>query len=380
MGHFRVLHTNMHKGGWGGQPNRILTVARGLQKKGHHVIIAAPKGATLIERAKKEGISVFDDLRLPKKFNPVTYVKEVARFRRLIKEQGINVVHTHGSQDTWTAVVAAWLVRPRPLVVRTRHNTFPVKNHFLNRILYRRLIDGIIVVSDAVTDVFRQTGVLGDKAKEVLTLHSVVDAQGRFNPEKIEVEGIREELRIPSDAPVVVNVARLAREKGHIYLLEAAREILRELPETQFLILGEGPMRTHLEEYVQREGLKGRVRFLGLRRDVPRILRVSQVFLFTPVAGESLGTAVLEALAMEVPVVAFNVGGISASVRQGETGYLVEPEDVAGLVNYTLRLLKDKELRRCLGRAGRKWMLEAFGEESLVEGNIAFYHRLLGIR
>ena len=373
---FRVLHTNMHKGGWGGQPNRILTVARGLQKRGHYVIIAAPRGATLIEKAREEGIPVFDHLRLPKKFNPVTYVKEVARFRRLIKEKKINVVHTHGSQDTWAAVVAAWLVRPRPLIVRTRHNIFPVRNHLLNRILYRRLIDGVVVVSDAVTEVFRQTGVLGGKVEEVVTIHSVVDALGRFNPEKVDGSGAREELGIPHDAPVVVKVARLAREKGHVYFLDAAKKILEEVPSTHFLALGEGPLKGFLENYAKKLGIEGRVKFLGLRKDVPRILKTSQVFLFTPIAGESLGTAALEALAMEVPVVAFDVGGISASVRPGETGFLVEPEDVRGLVSHVVRLLKDEELRRSMGRKGRQWMLETFSEDSLVEGNLKFYRKL----
>ncbi len=377
MEDFRILHTNMHKGGWGGQPNRILTVARGLQKRGYYVVVAAPRGATLIKRAREEGIPVFDDLRLPKKFNPITYVREVARLRRLIKREKINVVHTHGSQDTWAAVVAAWLVRPRPLVVRTRHNIFPVKNHFFNRILYRRLTDGVIVVSDAVTQVFRQTGVLGKKVEEVVTIHSVVDALEKFNPEKVDDEGVREELKIPPDAPVVVKVARLAREKGHVYFLDAAKRVLEEAPDAYFLALGEGPLRRFLEDYARKLGIQDRVRFLGLRRDVPRILKTSQVFLFTPIAGESLGTAALEALAMEVPVVAFDVGGIRASVRPGETGFLVEPEDVEGLVRHVAELLKDEDLRRTMGRRGRQWMLEAFSEDSLVEGNLEFYKQLL---
>ena len=373
---FRVLHTNMHKGGWGGQPNRILIVARGLQERGHHVVIAAPRGATLIARAQEEGIPVFDDLVLPKRFRPFTYISEVLKFCRLIKAHRINVVHTHGSQDTWAAVVAAWLVVPRPLVVRTRHNIFPVRNHLFNRLLYRRLTDGVIVVSDAVTEVFSQTGVLGDKIGEVLTLHSVVDAKEKFNPAKVDAAGLREELGIPPFAPVVVKVARLAPEKGHLYFLESAKAVLKEVPDAYFLALGEGPLRGSLEKRVREMGIQNRVKFLGLRRDVPRVLKISQVFSFTPVAGESLGTAALEALAMEVPVVAFNVGGIEASVRHGKTGFLVEPKDVEGLARYTVKLLKDKSLRCRMGKAGRRWMLKAFSEEGLVEGNIAFYRRL----
>ncbi len=377
MDEFRVLHTNMHKGGWGGQPNRILVIARGLQQRGHYVVIAAPKGASLIKRAQEEGIPVFDDLALPKKFRPFTYVREVLKFRRLIKEHRINVVHSHGSQDTWAAAAAAWLVTPRPLVVRTRHNIFPVKNHLFNRLLYRRLIDGVIVVSDAVTEVFSQTGVLGDRVGDVVTLHSVVDARERFNPAKVEASGLRKDLGIPFHAPVVVKVARLAQEKGHLHFLDAAKAILEEVPDVHFLALGEGPLRGFLENYAREIGIQKRLKFLGLRRDVPRVLKISQVFVFTPVAGESLGTAALEALAMGVPVVAFNVGGIKASVRHGETGFLVEPEDIEGISRHIVQLLEDGELRQRMGHAGRQWMLEAFSEEGLVEGNIGFYQRLV---
>lgn len=377
MKEFRVLHTNMHKGGWGGQPNRILTVSRGLIRLGHYVIVAAPKGATLIKRAHQEGISTFDNLTLPKKFNPVTYVKEVMKLRRVIKENKINVLHTHGSQDTWAAVVAAWLVKPRPLTVRTRHNIFPVRNHLFNRILYRRLIDGILVVSDGVTEVFRQTGVLGKKTEEVVTFHSVVDALERFNPEKVEASGIREELGIPHEAHVVTKVARLAREKGHVHFLDAAELILKRHPHTYFLALGEGPLKSYLEGYAKKLGIQDKVRFTGLRSDVPRVLKVTDVFAFTPVAGESLGTAALEALAMRVPVVAFNIGGVKASVKDGETGFLVNVGDVQALADRLCLLLEDKDLRSRLGEKGRRWMLEAFSEESLVEGNLAFYRRLM---
>ena len=376
MSDFRILHTNMHKGGWGGQPNRILTVCKGMHKKGYYVVVAAPRGATLIKRAKEEGIPVFDDLTLPKRFSLVTYVKEVNKFWRLIKDGKINVVHTHGSQDTWAAVVAAWLVEPRPLVVRTRHNIFPVKNHPFNRLLYRRLVDGVLVVSDAVTDVFRDTGVLGGKVAKVVTLHSVVDAEKRFNPAQVEAAELRKELGVPVHAPVITKVARLAREKGHTYFLDAAKSVLEYFPSAHFLILGEGPLKERLMNYAMRLGIGDRVRFLGLRRDVPKVLKISQVFVFTPVAGESLGTAVLEALAMKIPVVTFDVGGIRASVRHGETGFLVKVGDEGSLVCRIIQLLSDHELRRRMGDNGRRWMLRAFSEESLVEGNLAFYRRL----
>jgi len=367
----------MHKGGWGGQPNRILTVALGLKKRGHYVIIAAPKGATLIDRARKEGISVFDNLRFPKKFNPSIYAKEVMRILQIIKDKKINVVHTHGSQDTWVAAVAAWLANPRPLVIRTRHNIFPVKNHLFNRLLYRILIDGVIVVSEGVTEVFRKTGVLGEKLKDVKSIYSVVNAQDKFNPKKIKEKNIKQQLGIPPHVPVIVKVARIAREKGHIYFLNTAKEILKKMPSVYFFALGEGPLKESLKTQAKELGIEGNVKFLGFRSDVDKILKISDVFLFTPIAGESLGTAALEALAMETPVVTFDIGGVRASVVHEKTGFVVGIKDTKNLTYYTLKLLLDKKLKKRLAKLGRRWMIKIFNEDGLIERNLKFYKNML---
>ncbi len=369
----------MHKGGWGGQPNRILVVSKELISRGHHVVISAPKGATLIARARKEGIETFDGVRFPKKFNPLTFVKEILAIRGVMDLHKIDVVHTHGSQDTWVSALAAKLFGNRALpVVRTRHNTFPVKNHIANRFLYRVLIDRVVVVSRAVTELFKETGVLGSKVDRCITIHSVVDAKGRFNPQLVEAAKIRKELEIPENAFVLMKTARLAREKGHSYALEVMREIGKTLSNVHLILAGEGPLRKELEDEADRLSLGNRIHFLGLRGDVPGLLKESEIFLFTPVAGESLGTSALEALAMEVPVVAFWMGGIDASVKDGETGYLVKVGDVSSAANRCLMLLTNPRGSKLIGKMGRRRMLRHFSPSSLAEGNLRVYEELLG--
>ena len=368
----------MHKGGWGGQPNRILVVSSELKRLGHMVVVVAPKGATLIARARKAGLEAFDGVRFPKRFNPLTFMREVLTLRRLMESYRIEIVHTHGSQDTWVSALAAKVFRDRPVpVIRTRHNTFAVANHIANRLLYRVLIDRVVVVSRAVTELFRETGVLGSRVDRCVTIHSVVDSSDRFNPQVVAEAGIRRELGLPDDAVVLMKTARLASEKGHVHALDALRMLRKHVPEAHLILAGEGPLRERLKEHAREIGVENNVHFLGLRDDVPGLLKESDLFIFTPTAGESLGTSALEALAMEVPVVAFWMGGIDASVKTGETGYLVSVGDVDAVVRSALALLTDPRSRVVMGKAGRRRMRRYFSPDSLAEGNLRIYAEVL---
>ena len=360
----RILHTNMHRGGWGGQPNRILLLSKGLKERGHFVIIAAPKGATLIKRAQEEGIPTYDDLEFPKKFKPHVVVKEILKLKKLIEKEDIQIVHTHGSQDTWAATLAAKLCNPPRIVVRTRHNTFPVANHPGNRMLHRVFIDHIIVVSQGIIETYKKTGVLGHKIDKVSTIYSVVNPE-RFKDAQKEKEIVSKRWNIEPQDLTYVKTARLAKEKGHIYFLKAAKEISSKI-RCRFFALGEGPLKKELEETAQRLNLSN-VTFTGTVKEVPGFLAHCDAFLFTPISGESLGTAMLEALYMKVPSVTFWVQGVDASVEDGKTGFLIKIMDYKGLACKALSITLNRKLRRHLGTNGRKKVESQFILQKLIE-------------
>ena len=368
----RILHTNMHRGGWGGQPNRILLLCKGLKERGHHVIIAAPKGATLIERAKEEGIPTYDDLEFPKKFKPHVILSEIIKLKRLIEKEDIQIVHTHGSQDTWAATIAAKFARNRPLVIRTRHNTFPVANHFGNRILYRMLIDHVVVVSQGIIETYKKTGVMGNKVNQITTIYSVINPERFANVNELK-ERIREEFSI-GNRFVFTKVARLAVEKGHIFFLKAANSINQKLS-ALFFALGDGPLRGELEEKRREMGIE--VIFTGIRKDVPGFLANTDVFLFTPISGESLGTSLLESLYCRVPVVSFRIEGVNASIEDGKTGFLVSPKDHHSLSEIAVKIATSRKIRKRLGANGYKKVSRQFVLRTLVEETERLYRRII---
>jgi glycosyltransferase involved in cell wall biosynthesis len=171
------------------------------------------------------------------------------------------------------------------------------------------------------------------------------------------------------DGTVVGNVARLAEQKGHRTLLAAVPSVLERRPETRFAIAGDGELRDELEQLARQHG--DHVVMLGNRSDVPDLLASFDVFAY-PSRFEGLCLAVIEAQAAGVPVVATPVGGIRETVRDGETGLLVPPDDPGALADAIVRLLENREEAARLAERARAEARQ-FTEARMVERTLALY-------
>jgi L-malate glycosyltransferase len=152
---------------------------------------------------------------------------------------------------------------------------------------------------------------------------------------------------------VIACMNRLA--KNHAGFLRAAAQLVQKLPNVEFLLVGDGPLRTSLEQLAQGLGLGGRVVFMGERRDIPAVLAAMDVSVLPALSNESLPNVILESMAAGVPVVATRVGGSPELIDDGKTGLLVPPDDEASLVAALERLLRQPELRmQCARQAKQK--------------------------
>ncbi|MFB7910552.1 glycosyltransferase family 4 protein [Kitasatospora sp. NPDC056076] len=167
-----------------------------------------------------------------------------------------------------------------------------------------------------------------------------------------------------ADRPVVVCVSRLVPRKGQDTLIEAMPLILRDVPDAVLLIVGGGPYRADLEKLVDAEGVRDSVRFTGSVpwAELPAHYGAGDVFAMpcrTRRGGldvEGLGIVYLEASATGLPVVAGDSGGAPDAVLEGETGYVVPGGSAEASAERIVRLLRDEELRRRMGEAGRRWV------------------------
>jgi glycosyltransferase involved in cell wall biosynthesis len=228
-------------------------------------------------------------------------------------------------------------------------------------------VDRYIAVSEEVAR--RMAAGFGIAREKLRVIHNGIDPDpfgGLPDPR------LRASLAGDPHRPLVLTLARLDRQKGLETLLEAARLV----PEAAFAVAGDGPERGALEARAGDLGLADRVRFLGHRRDVPRLLDSCDVFVL-PSLFEGLPLAVLEAMAAGKPVVASRIGGTDEAVLDGVTGLLVSPSDPAALADAIRTILSDPERARRLGAGGRSRLHAAFSARQMVRAVEATYDELL---
>ncbi|MCW3999341.1 MAG: glycosyltransferase family 4 protein [Candidatus Bathyarchaeota archaeon] len=176
------------------------------------------------------------------------------------------------------------------------------------------------------------------------------------------------------DDPCVLFVGSLIARKGLPYLVEAAKQVVKERADTKFLIVGEGPLRLQLDASIKDAGLTRSFRFLGNLNEetLAAVYGCADVFVL-PSIQEGQGIVLLEAQACGVPVVAFGVGGVNEAVHGGETALLAEVGDCGELADFLLRLLCDGDLRDKMGAAGRKLVCEHFSWDLCAQGMLDVY-------
>jgi glycosyltransferase involved in cell wall biosynthesis len=337
----RVCHLES-SGGWGGQEIRVLTEAAGLRERGHEVAILCKPESALAPRTREIGLPLILD-RMSFAHDPRTIARMIGHFRRLRPQ----LVVTHSSVDSWCGGVSARLLRIP--VVRTRHLSVPIGGHPATRFAYRSLCETVITTGEAIREhLIRDVGLSPDK---VVSIPTGIDTV-RFDPRKADGGMLREALGIPRDAPLAGMVAVLRDWKGHRIFLEAMAEVRKRIPGVRALIVGDGPQRKNIERYRREFGLEGTVVLAGHREDIPDVLASLDVVVSASTGAEGVPQALLQALAMERPVVATAVGAVPEIIRDGETGRLVAPRDASQLAGAIEGVLQDPAAIRPLALAG----------------------------
>ena len=184
-----------------------------------------------------------------------------------------------------------------------------------------------------------------------------------FRP--IDASELRKELGIEK-RPTIISVGRLVHRKGQDRLVEAMPRIIKELPDAVLVFVGEGPHRKVLDSLVAKNNLHNNVRFIGRIQyaDLPRYVALGDVFAMPSrsrlfgLEVEGLGIVYLEASACGLPVVGGSSGGAPDAVKDGVTGFVVDGNDIDQIADRIIHLLKDPQLRRRMGDAGRDWAVE----------------------
>ena len=293
------------------------------------------------------------------------------RIRSLIRSHNFSLIHCHTSHAHTIAYLASVGTAVRRLV--TRRVDFSIYRHSflkLSRIKYRLMADYYIAISQKIKDVLVNDGIAEGR---IFVVHSGIDPH-RFRP--ATGGELTSEFDIRQNQKVVINVAHLAGHKGQLYLVQAIPLVLAKLPETRFFIVGKGELMDELKAAAAQLGLKTELVMTGFREDVADFYRIADLFVMSSVQ-EGLGTAVLDALALGIPVVATRTGGLPEIIRDGETGRLVAPASPEALADGIVDMLIHADSAGQMARRGSERVLQDFSIDAMAAGNIEVYRRVL---
>ncbi len=350
----RVLQATTARG-WSGGTEQCLLLARYMNRFGVKTDILCFRGTELEKRAK--------DLRIGVRYFPNTKrfsLSEAKKLGEILSDY--DVVNTHISKSHWFVWSAIPFAKKRPKLVYTRRVPYPISRLSLLT-KYNFFTDRIVAVSPGIYEELRRVPIIGRKIRYI---PSGVELD-RFSPE-IE-SSIREEIGIPEGALIFTNVGNFSEVKGHFVLLPAFKKFLDAVnrKDIYLLLVGRDTDSGKALKFIEDLGLKGKVIPLGFRRDVPQILKATDVFLF-PSLNEGIAGSLLQAMAMEKLVVASYVGGIKSYLRHMENGIAVEPGSESSLIEglfLALENLENRSLKEKARKTARKFDIKRVAEKTI---------------
>jgi glycosyltransferase involved in cell wall biosynthesis len=357
----------------GGGQVTLLTLAAGLDRDRFEVFAASEPGGPLVEELGKLGVP-----HVPISLRKSSGLRAVAAIAAVLKENRIDVLHTHGGiaglYGRWAAKRAG-----TPAVVHTIHGIHYL--HYRNPlarkafiILERRLsrvTDAVIFVSEADRERGKRLR-LAPPEKAHLIRNGVDPAI----PAVASDPGKKREELGALGKPLVVAVSRLHRQKGVACLLNAVPFIRRELPTVKVAIAGCGPLQGAMAAEIRRLGIEDAALLLGERADAREILAAADVFVL-PSLWEGLPYVLVEAAALGMPIVATDIDGVREVILSGETGILVPPKNPAALAAAVILLLGDRDLALKLGENARREIPGRFSIERMIGETGSLYEEVL---
>jgi L-malate glycosyltransferase len=296
------------------------------------------------------------------------------RLARLFREQQVDVVHAHQYTPFFYGLAARLRGPWRPILFTEhgRHQPdYPRPKRMLANRLFLSRRDRVVGVGEAVRQALIHNEGIPGRRVGVLYNGIDVDAFGAA----VDRSAARRELGVGPDDFVLLQVARLDYLKDHATAVRTLARVVAQAPQVRLVLVGDGPERAGVEAQLHALNVTDKVRFLGTRADVARLLHGADAFLLTSIS-EGIPLTVIEAMAAGLPVIATDVGGLREVVDDGVTGLLAPAKDDAALASHVLRLAADADLRRAMGDAGRARAKRYFDESRKADDYQRLYHEL----
>jgi len=367
----------------GGAQAQLLSLIRRLDKERYApFILTARTGVLLADALSIKGITLKESRYLERAINPLKDLLAAIEIYRFIRKHNIDIVHTHSSK---AGILGRWAARLSKvkLILHSVHGwSFNDYQPFFLRRIYiwlERITAHFTHKLIVVSGFDLQKGLesrIGNESQYVLIRYGINYAE--FEADK-NTDNARKELGITPGDFVVAMVSCFKPQKSPQDFIKLAFLVNQNLAGVKFILVGDGGLREKINKLIFKFNLQKQVILTGWRRDIPRILRATDVFVLTSL-WEGLPISALEAMASSRPVIATDTGGIREVIIGGETGFLVRPQDVQGMAEKLLMLLREEKLRKTIGQNARRALNSDFRIENMVSRTEGVYQGLIESR
>lgn len=365
-----VLLTDCFGDTQAGAEKQIFELAKGLNKEDYIVTIASLES---IGKAPRELVeSVGCQLRLfpVRRIYGISGIRQGINFFNFLKREKVSIVQTyHFGSDIWGTFIAH-LAGVKVIISNRRDMGFWRRNHHIKAYHWvNQWVTKIVVNAQSIRNYVKETEDIPRRDIEVI-YNGVELPEGPTDAVK------RSELSVKDTDFLIMHVANLKPVKGHRYLLEALKDIIKKCPNVLLLLIGEDTTKGEIAQLAKKMNVENHVRFLGKRTDVRRLLPLADICVL-PSLSEGMSNAILEYMAAGKAVVATRVGGTPEIVDDNVTGILVEKENSAQIRDAILRLIQNPVLRQSMGEAGRKKAYDLFSMPGMVKRYEDFFQSVL---
>ncbi len=356
---------------WGGQELRIIEQMEWLLAHGHQVWLIARPGSKILQEALRRQLPAFP-LVVKGSLHPLTLL----RLMKFLRRHRIELLDCHGNRDAVYAAVCRLL--SGLAVVRSRHVTSTVRRGRLSDWVWRHGNHRIVVTGGAIRDNLCQLGLAS--AERVDVAPAGVDTE-RFYPER-DVSLLRQELGIPVDHRVVASIGMLRPDKGQLYFVEAAADILRHCGKVTFLLVGEATADTQAYKAsvmarIEELGITGQIRHVGYRHDVECFIALADVVAIASIGTEAQTRLVSQCFLSKTSVVATRVGGLPEMIEDQRTGLLVDSKAPVQMAEAIRTCLLQPELAARLADQAYSHARQFMTSEVMMSAMLETYQRSL---
>lgn len=366
--------------GPGGVERGAFEFAKFLKEKDYGSFVAS-QGGPLARELEEAGVRHF---LLPLKHkNPFHILINAYRLWRIVRDNNIDILHARSRGPAWSAFLVARLAG-KPFIT-TFHGTYNFKNNlkrFYNSIMVRG--DRVIAISPYIYNhIVASYGAI-IKAENICLINRGVDLTV-FNPTVVSSERVKKCAQVlgkENASPVLLVPGRLTRWKGQKIVLEALKKIIPVYPNLLCLFVGpDQGRRSYKEELINvgvQKGLSSYIKFIQSFDDMPAAYKLSDVVIHASTDPEAFGRVIIEAQAMEAPVIASRLGAPQEIIQEGETGWLHEPGNAEDLAQILLKVLAlSREDRQRVVQRALNRVQEFYDTLGMFEKTLNVYHEVL---